>query len=57
MPGHVLGRYTQSDSARYGADADWGVLYRVHNAHWRNLANTNEPSACAAAMRLYVKIL
>ena len=42
-----------------------GMLSRVcpenhvldRGAHWRHLANTIEPSVCAAAMRPYVKLL
>ena len=30
---------------RYGVDADWVVL--DGGTHWRNLANTTEPSACS----------
>ena len=54
------GQYTQTRLSRgqhrYGVDADWGVLDGVHNAHWRNLANTTKPSY-VAAMWPYVKLL
>jgi len=54
------GRYTQRNSTsgqhRYGADADWGVLDRVHiGAIWRIRLRLDRP--CAAAMRPYVKLL
>jgi len=35
---------TQQGMALVRADADWSVLHG--NAHWRNLANTTEPSVC-----------
>jgi len=35
---------TQEGQHQHGADAYWGVL--DGGAHWRNLANTIEPSMC-----------
>jgi len=62
MPGHGHGKYTQSDSAgdsigtMQTADAYWGEVY---GGVQHTLAPPGEYNytACAAAMRPYVKLL
>jgi len=49
--GKYILKATQQRQNRHGADADLGVP--DGRTHWRNLANTTEPSACCgdAALR------